>query len=121
MKFTRELSAGNTIRHVTDAGFVIGDDTYPGPLAVTASDIIEDWPNRAVEDLAESHFEPVFDTSPEVILLGTGATNIFPPRELVFGMARRGVGFEVMDTYAAARTFNVLVGEDRRVAAVLYL
>ena len=39
----------------------------------------------------------------------------------MFAFARRGVGFEVMDTRAAARTFNVLAGENRRVAAVLYL
>jgi len=63
----------------------------------------------------------LLDGRPEVIVLGTGATNVFPPRELVFAMARRGIGLEVMDTAAAARTFNVLVGEDRQVAAVLYL
>ena len=54
-------------------------------------------------------------------MLGTGASNVFPPRELVFAMARRQVGFETMDTAAAARTFNVLAGEGRRVAALLYI
>ena len=57
----------------------------------------------------------------DVILLGTGPANIFPPRDLVFAMARRGIGFEVMDTRAACRTFNVLVGEGRRVRAALVL
>ena len=61
------------------------------------------------------------DSDPEIIVLGTGQSNIFAPRELVFAMARRGVGFEVMNSAAAARTFNVLAGEGRRVAAVLYL
>ena len=46
---------------------------------------------------------------------------MFPPRELTFSFARKGIGFEVMDTAAAARTFNVLANEDRRVVAVLYL
>jgi len=54
-------------------------------------------------------------------VVGTGTKNLFPPRDLVFGFARRGVGLEVMDTAAAARTFNVLAGEGRRVAAVLNL
>ena len=121
MKFTREIFAGNIIRTVTDTGFVIGDDTLPGPLVVTADEIIKGWTGQAVAELVEDDFGSLLDRSPEIVLLGTGSSTIFPPRELVFAMARRGVGFEVMDTRAAARTFNVLVGEQRRVAAVLYL
>ena len=52
---------------------------------------------------------------------GAGARQVFPPRELMFAFARRGVGLEVMDTAAAARTFNVLAGEGRKIAAVLYI
>jgi uncharacterized protein len=63
----------------------------------------------------------VVDTKPEIVLLGTGTTNVFPPRELTFAFARNGIGLEVMDTAAAARTFNVLANEGRRVAAILYL
>ena len=57
------------------------------------------------------------DTAPEIVLLGTGATNVFPPRELTFAFARKGIGLEVMDTAAAARTFNVLANEGREVAS----
>ena len=67
---------------------MIGKRTFPGPLALTAGDIFEDWPGVAIDQLAESHFENVLEASPEVILLGTGATSIFPPRQLVFAMAR---------------------------------
>ena len=59
--------------------------------------------------------------SPELIVVGTGSTQIMPDRELMFAMARKGVGLEVMDTPAAARTYNVLIGEGRSVAAVLYV
>ena len=121
MKFTREIFAGHIIRDVTKQGFAIGDDILPGPLVVTADEIVKGWTGQAIADLVEEDFELLLDRSPEIVLLGTGATTIFPPRELVFAMARRGVGFETMDTRSAARTFNVLVGEDRRVAAVLYL
>ena len=89
------------------------------------------WDNRmqavrqgcaaAVAELGEDHFDAVLATQPEIVLLGTGPTNIFPPRELTFAFARKGIGLEVMDTAAAARTFNVLANEGRRVAAVLYL
>ena len=63
----------------------------------------------------------VLDADPEVIVLGTGRAQQFPPRQLVFAMARRGIGLETMETRSAASTFNVLAGEGRRVAAVLYL
>ena len=66
-------------------------------------------------------FSTLLENKPEVIVLGTGKSMVFAPRELVFAMARRQVGFEVMDTAAAARTYNVLAGEGRQVAAVLYL
>ena len=56
-----------------------------------------------------------------MVLLGTGTKSVFPPRELTFSFARKGIGLEVMDTAAAARTFNVLANEGRRVAAVLYV
>ena len=65
-------------------------------------------------------FDVLLKHAPELVIIGTGAQGQFPPRELSFAFARRGVGLEFMDTAAAARTFNVLVGEGRRIAAVLY-
>ena len=90
MKFTREIFAGNIIRDVTAKGFVIGNDTLPGPLVLTADEIVRGWTGQAIADLVEEDFELLLDRTPEIVLLGTGATTIFPPRELVFAMARRG-------------------------------
>jgi uncharacterized protein len=110
-----------TIRSVSDAEIRIGDDLYTETVALTGDTVFEDWPVKRVGDLTDSDFSRLFEVSPEIIVLGTGAENLFPPRELVFAMARRGIGFEVMDTRAAARTFNVLAGEGRNVTAVLYV
>ena len=109
------------IRSVDADGIRIGDNVYESTIALTVDTVLENHIGKAVGELAEEDFAELLDASPEVIVLGTGAANIFPPRELVFAMARRGVGFEVMDTGAAARTYNVLAGEGRQVAAVLYL
>lgn len=121
MKFTRESTAALTIRRVSGTELVVGDQGYSKTIALTHEQVLSDWPGREIADLGENDFSSLLETEAEVILLGTGAENVFPPRELVFAMARRGVGFEAMDTKAAARTFNVLVSEGRRVAAVLYL
>lgn len=109
------------IRSVDADGIRIGENVYDRTIALTVDTVLEDPIGKAVGELSEEDFAELLDASPEVIVLGTGTTNIFPPRELVFAMARRGVGFEAMDTAAAARTYNVLAGEGRQVAAILYL
>ena len=121
MKFTREMTMSLTIHSVSDGVIRIGDDSYDRTIAMTLNAVINSWPEKPIEDLIEDDFAALFEARPDVILLGTGSGQTFAPRELVFAMARRGVGFEVMDTTAAARTFNVLAGEGRQVAAILYL
>ena len=121
MKFTRETPATLTIHGVSDQEIRIGNAVYTNPIALTIDAVSDDWPARALADLVEDDFSRLLDDHPEIIVLGTGAAIQFPPRELVFAMARRGVGFEVMNTGAAARTFNVLASEGRRVAAVFYI
>ncbi len=121
LKFTRELSARLVIRKVTATSIHVNEQTHGESIALTNEAIIGGWAETPVAELTLADFEAVLDTGPEIVLLGTGAENVFPPRELTFGFARRGIGLEVMDTAAAARTFNVLANEGRRVAAVLYL
>jgi uncharacterized protein len=72
-----------------------------------------------MDELDERRLEPVFALRPEVVLLGTGARQVFPSPELLMCFHRRGIGIEVMATAAACRTFNVLVSERRKVVAAL--
>ena len=120
MKFSRESPTSLVIHSVSDSGIRIGNETYTSTVALTTTEVVDDWPRKPVSELAENDFSTLLEAGPEVVVVGTGAANIFPPRDLVFAMARRGVGLEVMTTRAAARTFNVLAGEGRPVAAVLY-
>ena len=121
LKFTRELSARLVIRRVSGRSILINDEEHSTSLALTPEELLGEWAAAPVAALGEDHFDTVLATGPEIVLLGTGPTNVFPPRELTFAFARKGIGLEVMDTAAAARTFNVLANEGRRVAAVLYL
>jgi uncharacterized protein len=121
LKFTRELSARLVIRNVSESAIRVNDDDYSESIVLTPDDQLTIWSDKPIADLTDADFDSVFDTKPEIVLLGTGASNVFPPRELTFAFARKGIGLEVMDTPAAARTFNVLANEGRRVAAILYL
>jgi len=121
VKFTRELTGTLTIQTVTTSAIIVGGDSFAEPVALTPDEIIRDWEPLPIAELTEAHFENLLQRAPELVILGTGAMSQFPPRELVFAFARRGIGLETMDTPAAARTFNVLATEGRQVAAVLYL
>jgi uncharacterized protein len=61
----------------------------------------------------------VFSLEPDVVLLGTGERQIFPGIEILSVFAEKGLGVEVMNTGALCRTFNILVAEDRNVAAAI--
>ena len=121
MKFTLESPLVTTIRSVSDTEILIGARSYSTPVALTASGVLDDWTATPVATLGVDDLSALLATGPELIVVGTGSKQILPRRELMFAMARKGVGLEVMDTRAAARTFNVLINEGRSVAAILYL
>jgi uncharacterized protein len=80
---------------------------------------VMDWPPASFEALAEAHFALIAELQPEVVLLGTGARLRFPHPRLTASLARAGIGLEVMDVQAACRTYNILMAEERVVAAAL--
>ena len=120
MKFSRETGIATSVRQLAADGIRIGNAVYDSTLLVTADAVVPRWTDKPVAELTAADFEELVTSAPELVLLGTGAHGRFAPRELVFAFARQGIGFEVMDTAAAARTYNVLAGEGRRVVAVLY-
>ncbi|HEX5305570.1 MAG TPA: MTH938/NDUFAF3 family protein [Dyella sp.] len=79
--------------------------------------VIEGWEAVDAKSLRTELAEPFFALEPELVLLGTGERQSFPPAEFLAAFLRRGVGIEVMDNAAAARTYDLLAGEGRRVVA----
>jgi uncharacterized protein len=88
---------------------------------IVLPDRILDWEPASFEELTEAAFADLARLPLEVLLLGTGARLRFPPPALTRAIHTAGIGFEVMDTGAACRTYNVLLSEDRRVAAALFI
>jgi uncharacterized protein len=111
----------NFVRAYSSAEIVIGERIMRSSLVVTARDLIADWPPRSIADLTEAHLAAVLALEPQVVLLGTGARQRFPEARILAAAAGAGIGVEVMDTAAACRTYNVLLAEERRVAAALIL
>jgi uncharacterized protein len=79
-----------------------------------------DWGVGSIAELSEASFEPLVGRGDvEILVLGTGARMAPLPAPLRLALKRAGIAVEPMDTGAACRTYNVLVAEDRRVAAAL--
>ena len=120
MRFTQDSgSSANLVRAYGPGELRINDETYRGSIIVSASAVKEAPDICRVQDLAGLDPSRILALDPELVLLGTGQRQIFPPASFRAEFLRAGIGFEVMDTGAACRTFNVLVAEQRRVAALL--
>jgi uncharacterized protein len=121
MKFTLDARSDiNLIRGYAAGEVRIAELVQHAPCIVTANQLILDWQARDVKTLSPADLEPVFALQPDVVLLGTGARQIFPASEVRQAFAARRIGLEVMDLGAACRTYNILVQEERRVAAMLF-
>jgi len=121
MKLTDDTRAGtNVIRAHAPGEIRVGETTVRHSCVVTADRLLE-WRPRSIAALTLDDIEPILALDPEIIILGTGSTQQFPEPALLGAILSRGIGCEVMQTGAACRTYNVLIGEDRRVAAALLL
>lgn len=122
MRFTQDPSSSrNVIRSYAPGEITINAEVFRHPLIIGPSTIA---PGPAIRDAAEltaAHTADIVALEPELVLIGTGARQIFPAAEFGAKFLQAGIGFEVMDTGAACRTFNVLVAEQRRVVALLLL
>jgi len=121
MKFTQQRPEGINLIRRYGADFIsLGGDEIRESCIVTASTVAP-WMPRSVDELAAEHLLPIFEQRPEVVVLSTGARQVFPRAALRAEFATRKIGLEVMEIGAACRTYNVLVGEERRALAAILL
>lgn len=96
---------------------VVNDRQLTSSFILSPDRLIDAWSVTDPRALAAADLEPLLALDPEVLLLGTGATQVFPAAAVMAACLSRGVGLEVMNNAAAARTFNVLASEGRKVVA----
>jgi len=86
-----------------------------------ADRLIPGWGPANAGGFLLEHMEALVQLEPELVLVGTGTRLVFPRHEIMTLLPLRGIGLEFMDTGAACRAYNFLLGEDRRVAAALLI
>lgn len=109
------------LRGVSEAGVLVNQETLSRSFLLAPNQIVEDWRPGSAADLQPADMDAVLALEPALVLLGTGPRQHFPAAAVMAALLTRGIGIEVMDSAAAARTFNVLATEGRRVVAAFLL
>lgn len=109
------------IRRVGAAAITVVDRDLERSFVLAPDRAIEDWPVTDVKTLAITAVAPILELRPAVVILGSGPRIVFPPQAVLAEFLKRGIGIEVMDNAAAARTFNVLASEGRKVVGAFVL
>jgi uncharacterized protein len=111
-------SAYNTITGYGEDYVAVNGQRHQASLVVLPEKIIA-WPVEGFDTLSLENFVFLKSLDAEIVLLGTGARQRFPQPRLTAALTSAGIGVEVMDLKAACRTYNILVAEERKVAAAL--
>jgi uncharacterized protein len=112
-------SGANTITGYGDGYIEINKIPYSHAVLLSSDGEILEWDVKSFEELSSSDFAQMASLKPELIIIGTGKRQRFPRPELLKTLIEAKLGFEIMDSQAACRTYNILVGEGRQVLLAL--
>ena len=125
MKFQHESLEGQLIvQRYDEEGVVVNEKKYSQSLIFGADLQPVDWQNTSENTLNLENCEWLYNQCPaqmEVLLIGTGKKQVFPNTPIRRFFAEKKCPVEYMDTQAACRTYNILVGEGRQVIAALLI
>ncbi|MDC8759080.1 Mth938-like domain-containing protein [Janthinobacterium fluminis] len=110
-----------TVTGYDDSGVEINARRYAGSLIVMPETAPRDWDVAAFEQLTAAHFAQILADRPDVVILGTGARQRFVHPQLSAALTMARIGVECMDNQAACRTYNILMGEGRKVTLALII
>jgi uncharacterized protein len=109
------------VRRVSADTITVVDRDFHASLLLTPEQVVEDWQVTDAGQMGLADVEVIAALKPEIVIIGTGERQIFPPAEVMAGFLRRGIGVEAMTSGSAARTYSLLSGEGRRVLAAFIL
>jgi len=118
------LDTGDTpylIRAHTADSITIGNTAYTQSLVISPASLLTDWGPQSGDVLAATDLDVLLELGPELVLIGTGAKQVFPSGSVLQSIVERQIGYEIMNTPAACRTYNILVAEGRTVVAGLII
>jgi uncharacterized protein len=114
-------TSSNVIAGYTANSIAVADKLWQESLVLPWEGEVFAWGAAGFDQLDAAHFERIAALRPELVIFGSGSRIRFPRPEWLRSLIERGIGLETMDTGAACRTYNVLVGEGRSVVAALLI
>ena len=105
------------LRGADGTGALVNERRLTASFVLSPDTLIEDWPVGDAAAMSPDDLAPLLALKPELVVLGTGARQVLPVPLVMAACLQRGIGIEIMANDAAARTYSVLAGEGRRVAA----
>lgn len=120
MKLHLSDATGRNTITAYGAGYVdVNHARYETSLVVMPSRVDTDWRAENGDLIGTESIRPLAGLEVEILLIGTGERQRFPEPSALRPLIEAGIGFEIMSTPAACRTYNILVAENRIVAAAL--
>lgn len=108
-----------TVTAYDDTGVEINAVRFTHSIIVLPEAAPVTWPPTSFDALTKEDFAQIEATAPDVVILGSGARQRFVHPRLTASLTARRIGVECMDNQAACRTYNILMGEGRKVALAL--
>jgi len=117
MKLQKTVTAGlNSVTAYGSGYIAVNGRLLDKSFILTPQQLIDQWNTPGVAGLTVDQVEEIKALNCNIVLLGTGSTQRFPDKNVLKGFLARGMGVEVMDSFAACRTYNILMAEGRAVA-----
>lgn len=114
-------SSQNTITGYGIGFLEVNQTPYSHALIVQPEGEVLLWPVKENQDLSEDHFLMISALLPELVIVGTGKKQVFLNPKILQPLIKAKIGFEMMDSQAACRTYNILMGEGRKVLGAILL
>ena len=123
MKLQPDKSSAPLVRAYSQEWLQIDDQRFESSVVVSSltGHSPRPWTPLTFEQLQAGHLQELVSSGAELVILGTGPRQKFPPAAWLAPFATQRVGLETMDTAAACRTYNILASEGRKVLAALLL
>ena len=120
MQITEEKNSGRYIITGYGKGFItVNEVSYQQNLIISPQELVTGWNIESPGDISYTDIQVIQNWHPEIVLIGSGEKQIFPEGDLIYQFMKQGIGCEVMDSAAACRTYNILLGESRNIAAAI--
>ena len=119
MQINLEQPDSHSIQAYSDDTLKINDNWYTQNIVVNKESIIPDWTSKSIQDIQITDIDAILALEPEIIIFGHNSRDAFPSNTLVAEVAKQRIGLESMSIAAACRTYNVLLGENRKVVLAI--